>query len=196
MELRAQRGPFVFISVPLTPKEYYILFRKSIPCREGTDRRVRNLSNCGSSKVTSTILVASNNALVKNKRMESPAKRFRSKASSPAHPSPPSSRKLLCNPPNRPWETSKTKGGERWVVKEIPEWNRFTSNSTRIHALQPHLIMTSFVDPTSKDPQFWDFRNHPFAPLHHRYAVSRGMKSWLALSGRVGYTFRSCLTEK
>ena len=85
-------------------------------------------------------------------------------AGSEPHPPIHPSGKLLCNPPNRPWETSKTKGGERWVVKQIPEWNRFTSNSTRIYALQPHLIMTSFVDPTSKDPQFWDFRNHPFAP--------------------------------
>ena len=50
------------------------------------------------------------------------------------------------------------------MVEEILEWNRFARNSIRRCAIQVLYERLWLVNPSSKDPQFQDFRNHPSAP--------------------------------
>jgi len=53
------------------------------------------------------------------------------------------------------------------MVEEIAGGNHFTNNSIRLFPVQIPLERMRPVNRTSKDPQFWNFRNHPSASCHH-----------------------------
>ena len=55
------------------------------------------------------------------------------------------------------------------MVEEIAGGNHFANNSIRLFPVQDPLERMRPVDRTSKDPQFWNFRNHPSAPFSHHY---------------------------
>ena len=53
------------------------------------------------------------------------------------------------------------------MVEEIAGGNHFTNNSIRLFPVQIPLERMRPVNRTSKDPQFWNFRNYPSASCHH-----------------------------